>query len=141
MVITTENTKIIDISVKTLSKKYKYILGWQINDDNYDFVLFIDLIVDIKKLMDFYNVENKEPKISDYLRETGVSCPTMLFVDTSLYLTNKQEWENELTKCMNEKEEMNKTLNNIYRIFPEDQLIKTMTESIASISIQHLVFT
>ena len=141
MVITTENTKIIDISVKTLSKKYKYILGWQINDDNYDFVLFIDLIVDIKKLMDFYNVENKEPKISDYLRETGASCPTILFVDTSLYLTDKKQWEDELTKCMNEKEEMNRILNNIYRIFPEDQLIKTRTESIASISIQHLVFT
>ena len=49
------NTKGIDLAIKLLKKSYPYIIGWEINDQR-TFTIYLNIICDIEKLKEFYNI-------------------------------------------------------------------------------------
>ena len=54
--ITPNETRGIDLIVKALKKKYNFITGWSLENNymEYDNTLFINLIIDIEKVSDYY---------------------------------------------------------------------------------------
>ena len=54
---TDKEKKGIDMILKTLHKKYPFIIGWEFTDNNpnkYSTMVGIDIIVDVDKLSEFY---------------------------------------------------------------------------------------
>lgn len=49
----------IDVTIKLLSKKFPFIVDWELSEplDKYDYSLYVDLIVDINKVKDYYGLD------------------------------------------------------------------------------------
>ena len=60
----------IDLIVKSLKKKYNFIQGWNVDDDDmkYDNTLFIGLTIDSEKTSDYYGFRIR-PTIKRFLDE------------------------------------------------------------------------
>jgi hypothetical protein len=75
--LTKKQLRALDIMIKSLSKRYPFIIGWKPSEDflKYDTMLNIDFMVDYKKLADFFNADtdNSWKKIID---DEGGSYPT-----------------------------------------------------------------
>ena len=75
--LTKKQYRALDIMIKSLSKRYPFIIGWKPSEDflKYDTMLNIDFMVDYKKLADFFNADtdNSWKKIID---DEGGSYPT-----------------------------------------------------------------
>jgi hypothetical protein len=61
----------INMAVKALSSDYDFITGWELGEKAYEYgaVIFIDLIVDLDKVNEFYlddGILTPETQISDY---------------------------------------------------------------------------
>jgi hypothetical protein len=59
--LTKKQLRALDIMIKSLSKRYPFIIGWKPSEDflKYDTMLNIDFMVDYKKLADFFNAKTK----------------------------------------------------------------------------------
>ena len=57
--LTKKQLRALDIMIKSLSKKYPFIIGWKPSEDflNYDSLLNIDFMVDYKKLAEFFEAD------------------------------------------------------------------------------------
>jgi len=83
--LTPNETRGIDLIVKSLKKKYNFITGWNVDDDDlrYDNTLFIGLTIDSEKTSDYYGFRIR-PTIKRFLDEKddywygrSVSNPTV----------------------------------------------------------------
>jgi hypothetical protein len=83
--LTPNETRGIDLLVKSLKKKYNFITGWNVDDDDlrYDNTLFIGLTIDSEKTSDYYGFRIR-PTIKRFLDEKddywygrSVSNPTV----------------------------------------------------------------
>ncbi len=60
--LTKKQLRALDIMIKSLSKRYPFIIGWKPSEDflKYDTMLNIDFIVDYKKLADFFDADTDD---------------------------------------------------------------------------------
>lgn len=86
----------INLAVKALSKKFPFVTGWELSDkwDKYYNIIFINLIVDLEKVEDFYNVKIDDYWInrwkSDEIEDTSYILSTVYKTDLdNLAETNK----------------------------------------------------
>jgi len=106
----------IDLIVKSLKKKYNFITGWNVEDDDmkYDNTLFIGLTIDSEKTSDYYGFRIR-PTIKRFLDEKddywygrSVSNPTV-YLD--LPDNNDDGYQS--------KVRMNELVNTLYQQLPE----------------------
>jgi len=59
--LTKKQYRALDIMMKSVSKRYPFIIGWKPSDDflKYDTMLNLNIIVDYNKLADFFNAETR----------------------------------------------------------------------------------
>ncbi len=106
----------IDLIVKSLKKKYNFIQGWNVDDDDlkYDNTLFIGLTIDSEKTSDYYGFRIR-PTIKRFLDERddywygrSISNPTV-YLD--LPEVNDDGYQS--------KVRMNEMANTLYKQLPE----------------------
>ena len=106
----------IDLIVKSLKKKYNFITGWNVDDDDmkYDNTLFIGLTIDSEKTSDYYGFRIR-PTIKRFLDErddywygSSISNPTV-YLD--LPEVNDDGYQS--------KVRMNEMANTLYKQLPE----------------------
>lgn len=106
----------IDLIVKSLKKKYNFITGWNVDDDDlkYDNTLFIGLTIDSEKTSDYYGFRIR-PTIKRFLDERddywygrSISNPTV-YLD--LPEVNDDGYQS--------KVRMNEMANTLYKQLPE----------------------
>jgi len=106
----------IDLIVKSLKKKYNFIQGWNVDDDDlkYDNTLFIGLTIDSEKTSDYYGFRIR-PTIKRFLDERddywygrSISNPTV-YLD--LPDNNDDGYQS--------KVRMNEMANTLYKQLPE----------------------
>jgi len=106
----------IDLIVKSLKKKYNFITGWNVDDDDlkYDNTLFIGLTIDSEKTSDYYGFRIR-PTIKRFLDERddywygrSISNPTV-YLD--LPDNNDDGYQS--------KVRMNEMANTLYKQLPE----------------------
>jgi hypothetical protein len=114
--LTPNETRGIDLLVKSLKKKYNFITGWNVDDDDlrYDNTLFIGLTIDSEKTSDYYGFRIR-PTIKRFLDEKddywygrSVSNPTV-YLD--LPDNNDDGYQS--------KVRMNELANTLYKQLPE----------------------
>ena len=100
----------INLAVKSAAKKFKFIIGWELaeNWDKWPAMLSINLIVDLEKVGEYYDV-----KMSDYWLEQWQSDELVqsLYVLTLTDVTSPDSPD--------ETKKINKTLTELYNIIPE----------------------
>ena len=106
----------IDLIVKSLKKKYNFITGWNVDDEDmkYDNTLFIGLTIDSEKTSDYYGFRIR-PTIKRFLDEKddywygrSISNPTV-YLD--LPDNNDDGYQS--------KVRMNELTNTLYQQLPE----------------------
>lgn len=104
----------IDISVKMLSKKYPFIVGWKHATpmDQYEYSLYIYLMLDVEKVKDYYGLEF-DPIYVEY--------PDFLFDDSLIraYPFSAFKYGDVIDDPYLETKEISITLENIYDDMPE----------------------
>jgi len=117
----------ITLVVQALSKKYNFIEGWEFISDlhRYEFVLFINLIVNPTKFINYY--ELKEENINDRLLknfEVGTLFSLVNFGLTFGTDEQKKIWEEKFNFFYEEKKIMENQIDNFYKMLPEDLQVK-----------------
>ena len=83
--LTPNETRGIDLIVKSLKKKYDFITGWDVEDDymKYDNTLFIKLTIDSEKVSDYFGfrirptIKRLMNEKDDYWYGKSISNPTV----------------------------------------------------------------
>jgi len=101
----------INLVVKALSKKFPFVTGWELSDrwDIYFNIIFINLIVDLEKVGEYYNVD-----ISNYWFDRWKSDE---ITDTSYILSMAN---NNLLDNLAETNKIKGKLEELYSILPDD---------------------
>lgn len=130
-----EQIKGLDLSIKALSKRYKFIKGWKFieNYNQWKAYLYINIIVDWSEVAKFYNKEfkpyweesfNKGEKIESSLIDTYI------FVNPS---STDSDYQSYFEKSFEETKKIERQLNSIYSSLPtEFQILKTFKSSFGS---------
>jgi len=109
----------IDLVVKGVSKKYPFIIGWEKSEvfEKYQSQMFINLIVDMVKVSEYYNGEIKPYWVEDLeIGRNDTSCGTF-------YLKNHEEIQ-EVSYA--NRRNLEKRVNDIYKSLPKEyQVIVT----------------
>lgn len=107
----------VTIVVKSLSKVYPFIKGWELSEgwDNYKTTLYIELIINIEEASKFYN---KPP--TGFKNKKGSTLS--MFLGMTDIFNNKSEWDDEFEFFYGEKQKMINKLNNVYHMIPEDYI-------------------
>lgn len=117
--LTEEQLTGLNIVIKSVSKKYYFIVGWKLDKDNekYEHATYIDLIVNLKKLSEYYNmpIHSKMGGVT-----SGLNC----FFASYDPLTQKKEWEELWEFFHKEKNKLQEDFMNIYETIPDEYLIK-----------------
>mgnify|MGYP003349497532 CR=1 FL=1 len=113
----------ITLVTQALSKKFKFIDGWQLNKNShlYEAILFIDLIVDPQEFIKYYNL-SEENIDSTLFEKFSVST---LFSLTSFGLSFGDEeqrtiWKEKFDFFYEEKKIIEKQLESFYEMIPEN---------------------
>jgi hypothetical protein len=101
----------INLSMKALRKRYKFITGWQLNEewDKSPVSVRIDIIVDFKKVGEYYNVE---------MDEWWIEHSKIKPIDTAYILSFAEVREN--NRDYEETKAIRNYLNEIYEIIPDE---------------------
>ena len=118
---TDKEKKGIDMILKTLHKKYPFIIGWEFTDNNpnrYSTMVGIDIIVDVDKLSEFY----QKPIIStfedyDFMRR-GYSFCSPLSLNTAFSDFND-------SPCYKDYFNFRKSVNKYHKYLPQDYKFHT----------------
>ena len=122
----------LEMVVKSASKKYHFIKGWEFGSDyeKWSTSLYLNLLVDIFELADFLDL-----KVKDYYRDnlnqinTASLSPYLIDKD----VTNEYEYNYEMTerifdKTYNLRKKITEYLNSLYGKLPEEyQITYTLT--------------
>lgn len=111
---TREVTLGINITVKSLSKKYPFIIGWEFDSDieKYEYSTFINLIIDKQKVSEYYDRELVERTYNE------VSVFSSIFSKYDPF-EQKDDWQREFDFFYKEKQELENDLNRFYEYVPE----------------------
>lgn len=105
----------IDVTIKLLSKKFPFIVGWMLSEplDRYDYSLYINLIVDIDKVKDYYGLD-----LSDMYKKYA----EWMFDEKSgnkAYPFSALNYEDVFEDPYVENKKIIETLNDIYEDIPD----------------------
>ena len=119
---TKEQIKGISLTIKGLSKKYKFVKNWEFTHDfeSYHSILYLNLYIDIDVLSEFAGIE-----VHDFYRRQILNDPenaeyVRLFGPLNYDYQNKEIAE----KSARIKEDMVTYMNETYSMFPENLKIK-----------------
>ena len=117
----------INIIVKGASKKYPFIVGWELpsNAEKYEFTTYINLLVSPNKLKEYFN---KELKKSFYSNES--SSLSSFFVTPDPW-EEKEKWEEEFEYFYNIKKEIQRYLRSYYDAVPEEYSLFAGKENVS----------
>jgi hypothetical protein len=105
----------IDVTIKLLSKKFPFIVNWVLTEplDKYNYSLYIDLIVDIDKVKDYYGLD-----MSDIYKKYA----ELMFDEKSgsnAYPFSALNYEGVFEDPYLESKKITETLNDIYEDIPD----------------------
>lgn len=105
-----------DMTVKSLKKKYNFVLGWEpsVNFDNYN-VSFIDIIVDYDKVSDYFGVPIRPYSKQKFIERDPDYIGTTIF-SLDGYLISPVGWD----KPYETKKEMEKWCEFFYKQIPQE---------------------
>lgn len=112
---TKENIKGIDVLIRALKKKYKFITDYRITPDpenKYKFTIFIELFINFEKLSEYSGYE-----LSDFYYKKKNTIDNKSFIST--YFNTKGEFssgslEELVNYFSNLKEDINKDMEQLY---------------------------
>ena len=106
----------IDLIVKSLKKKYNFIQGWNVDDDDmkYDNTLFIGLTIDSEKTSDYYGFRIR-PTIKRFLDEKDDYWYGRSISNPTVYLDLPDNNDDGYQSKVN----MNELANTLYKQLPE----------------------
>ena len=119
---TKEQIKGISLTIKGLSKKYKFVKNWEFTDDfeSYNSILYLNIYIDVDILSEFVGIE-----VDDFYKRQILNDPenaeyNRLFGPLKYDYQNKEIAE----KSARIKEDMVTYMNETYSMFPENIKIK-----------------
>jgi len=101
----------VNIIIKTMKKKFPFVVGWYFNDNNplkYETLVVIDLIIDSNKLCEFFNTELYESL-------TEVKTPTYGFCHVLRH---------NFDECFEYSKKISRFVETIYRLLPKKYKFK-----------------
>jgi len=106
-----DKEKGINLVIKALSKKFPFIIGWELaeNFDKYKIFYLINLIIDLEKVGEFYNVEMDSFFLKQWNSDSLYQTPYIL-----TYSEAKKDDRNR-----SETKKIEEVLNNFYNRIPE----------------------
>jgi hypothetical protein len=106
----------IDLIVKSLKKKYNFITGWNVDDDDmkYDNTLFIGLTIDSEKTSDYYGFRIR-PTIKRFLDEKDDYWYGRSISNPTVYLDLPDNNDDGYQSKVN----MNELANTLYKQLPQ----------------------
>jgi hypothetical protein len=106
----------IDLIVKSLKKKYNFITGWNVDDDDmkYDNTLFIGLTIDSEKTSDYYGFRIR-PTIKRFLDEKDDYWYGRSISNPTVYLDLPDNNDDGYQSKVN----MNELSNTLYKQLPQ----------------------
>ena len=106
----------IDLIVKSLKKKYNFITGWNVDDDDmkYDNTLFIGLTIDSEKTSDYYGFRIR-PTIKRFLDEKDDYWYGRSISNPTVYLDFPDNNDDGYQSKVN----MNELANTLYKQLPQ----------------------
>ena len=112
----------IDMVIKAIMKKYKFLKGWELYPDHeqYDAVLFINVIMDYQEFADTYKYYT-EPSRYKFIKRTASNPATYMGRDKKDYDSMYHEKDKsvyEEVKLI--KEDIEETTKELYRNLPEE---------------------
>lgn len=132
----------ITLVTQALSKKFKFIDGWQLNKNShlYKAVLFIDLIVDPQEFIKYYNLneEDIDPILFKKFSENTLFSLTNF---SSIFDApeGRKIWDEKFDFFYEEKQIMEKQLESFYEMIPENLQKKNQYDRPVGISISNFV--
>ena len=109
-------TKGIDVVVSILNKQYPFIVGWEKNGDweESTYYLYVDLVVDYKKVMEFYGL----PLKSFYINYPDAIGELISKGEAFAYPTSLLDFEQTGKDPYLESKEIKNTLEESYELIP-----------------------
>jgi len=106
----------INIAVRGVSKKYPFIVGWELSEtaEDYNFTTYINLLINLNKIKDFFGRETR-PRF--YSNSSGSLTS---FIETPDPWEQKEEWQNDFDFFFEVKKEIQRGLTNYYQSVPEE---------------------
>lgn len=108
-----------DLTIKSLKRKYNFVLGWEVIDnfEDYDSVSFIDIVVDYDKVSDYFGTPIRAfAKERLKLRDPGYIGNIIYSLDG--YLSSPNGWD----VPYNTKKDMEKWCEFFYKQLPPEYL-------------------
>lgn len=134
----------IDISVRTAKKLYPFIVGWELSEtwEKYKTVLYIELIIDFKKLHERFDWGVSGYFTSRLGRGEEVRTPALLApFEWGDYGTEEFEKKSELSHSLGR--DIRKTLNQAYDFIPDEYKMTWETsfgKSQSEIGVDYYIF-
>jgi len=109
--LTDKQRKGFDIIIKIINKKYPFVVGWDEHDDwdKYHYILYIDLVVDLTKYMEYFN--------SELWGGTILNEPYTTLTEPIASI-------DEFDKVREIQESIKDYMGRIYNILPEEYVVK-----------------
>ena len=106
----------INIAVRGVSKKYPFIVGWELpeNAEDYNFTTYINLLINLNKIEDFFGVETRKRFFSNS------SSSLSSFIKTGDPWLEKERWQKDFDFFFDVKKEIQRGLTNYYQSVPEE---------------------
>jgi len=131
----------LTMSVKHVSKKYKYLTGFVMAKDNqlYEYTFFIDLIVDVEKFSQYYNIPKEKLSKRAFGKFETSSLASLIETKYISLGEDKDEFDKLWSEYNKEKNDIEYRLNSIYEKLPENMTINNPSESPKKISVSSFV--
>jgi hypothetical protein len=116
--LTDKQIRGIDLVVKSVSKKYPFILGWEFTETwkKYHYHLYINLYVDWKLISEFYNQPLRDFYIK-YPEEVSGGATLFSYLDFDKSVTTQDSF---FEKGYNEGMKIKSLMENLYNGLPEE---------------------
>jgi len=115
----------IDIVVKSTSRKFPFIKSWELYDEyqEYNSILYINLIVDLNLVKDYFNFE-WNPEMSESYGNKIESLGLPFLPKYKIGSPQSPEYTKKMEKTEEVKNKIEKSFQNLYENLP-DQLVST----------------
>ena len=112
----------VDMVIKAIMKKYKFLKGWElyVDHEQYDAVLFINVIMDYQEFADTYKYYT-EPSRYKFIKRTSSNPATYMGRDKKDYDSMYHEKDKSVYEEIRLiKEDIEVTTKELYRNLPEE---------------------
>lgn len=116
--LTDKQIRGIDLVVKSISKKYPFILGWEFTETwkKYHYHLYINLYVDWKLISEFYNQPLRDYYINHF-EDVSNGASLFSYLDFDKSVTTQDSF---FEKGYNEGMKIKSLMGNLYNGLPEE---------------------